>query len=52
MCGKLGIRHFSQDPDSCVCDPAALDSLSLRLNRGKGKKTRPARVFGQDQDIQ
>lgn len=32
---QAGIRRCSQDPDPCVCDPAALDSLSVCLNQDK-----------------
>lgn len=35
-----GIRRCSHDPDSCVCGPAALDSLSLCLNQDKSQRFR------------
>lgn len=37
---RPGIRRCSQDPDSCVCDPAALDSLSLCLKQDKSQRYR------------
>lgn len=33
-----GISRCSQDPDSCVCDPAAFDSLRLRRDKSQQEK--------------
>ena len=50
---RAGIRRCPQDPDSCVCDPAALDSQDkTKVSAIEADIKRTQRVRWLDEDVQ